>query len=488
MTVATEASRITYTGNGSTTTFNFPYHLERITDMTVFLDSTETTAFTISGTAPFPTGVNVVLDTAPASGVDVRLVRSTLSTQPLDLDNLGPFDQEAVEKQLDNNALVAQDAKGVNEYELSLAQQAATEAEASATAAATSETNAAASATAAAGSATAAATSASNAATSATNAATSATNAATSASNAAISAAAASAIANGGQYTYVLNNTGAITPVAGAAYIIEVDTVFNNPAPAAQFHYRVLVAANNVTVTINRNGSESFAGFGPLIADDIRFTSNGSYFAVNSYDAANWLVVEGAAFDVLNSTVQGAVGPAGPQGDATEWLNGAGVPGAGLGDDGDYYIDTTTIGDVYAKSGGAWALVTNIRGATGATGAAGNDGADGADGADGVITNGITPVTVRSATTLTAGQSEVYVEGNGGPIYTLTLPPFSTTLAPITIYPLDDWSVNNFMISGGGTNIEGVGVTSGPILTVDTNDGAIKLITDDVTNTWKVTK
>ena len=38
-------------------------------------------------------------------------------------------------------------------------------------------------------------------------------------------------------------------------------------------------------------------------------------------------------------------------------LSGAGVPAAGLGSNGNLYVDTTN-GDVYSKSGGAWSLVT----------------------------------------------------------------------------------------------------------------------------------
>ena len=52
-------------------------------------------------------------------------------------------------------------------------------------------------------------------------------------------------------------------------------------------------------------------------------------------------------------------------------LSGSGVPGAGLGNDGDLYIDDLT-GQYYTKSGGAWTL----QGPTGGNGIfdASNDG------------------------------------------------------------------------------------------------------------------
>jgi len=61
------------------------------------------------------------------------------------------------------------------------------------------------------------------------------------------------------------------------------------------------------------------------------------------------------------------------------WLNGTGAPSSGLGNDGDYYLETVT-GDVYSKTSGTWAIVANIKGATGATGATGVSGGVGADG------------------------------------------------------------------------------------------------------------
>jgi hypothetical protein len=51
-------------------------------------------------------------------------------------------------------------------------------------------------------------------------------------------------------------------------------------------------------------------------------------------------------------------------GGGASWYDGSGAPSSGLGDNGDYYLNTAN-GDVYAKSAGAWAVVGNITGPAG---------------------------------------------------------------------------------------------------------------------------
>lgn len=58
----------------------------------------------------------------------------------------------------------------------------------------------------------------------------------------------------------------------------------------------------------------------------------------------------------------GATGPAGA--DGARWYDGAGAPSGATGSNGDYYLNTSN-GDVYAKSGGSWSLVGNVRGPAG---------------------------------------------------------------------------------------------------------------------------
>lgn len=69
----------------------------------------------------------------------------------------------------------------------------------------------------------------------------------------------------------------------------------------------------------------------------------------------------------------GADGAPGADGaDGSNFLDGAGAPAGGLGNDGDHYLRTSN-GDVYLKTAGVWAVVGNIKGPIGATGAAGAD-------------------------------------------------------------------------------------------------------------------
>ena len=213
----------TYTGNGSLTnyTFTFPYLEE--TDIKVSLDGVDTTAYTLAN------ATTISFNTAPASGVAIRIYRDT------DVDNLQStfFAGSAIRAQdLNDNFLqsnyTVQEVKdrfldrtggtmsgdldmGTNKIvnlgtptanadastkayvdsTIGTAGGYAAAAAASASAAAASETAAATSATNAATSATNASTSASGASTSATAAATSATAAASSATAAASSASAA---------------------------------------------------------------------------------------------------------------------------------------------------------------------------------------------------------------------------------------------------------------------------------------------------------
>lgn len=70
-------------------------------------------------------------------------------------------------------------------------------------------------------------------------------------------------------------------------------------------------------------------------------------------------------------------------GAANTVLYGAGAPANGLGDDGNFYIDTVAH-DLYGpKAGGSWPAGTSLVGPQGPAGADGADGADGAQGPQG---------------------------------------------------------------------------------------------------------
>lgn len=90
------------------------------------------------------------------------------------------------------------------------------------------------------------------------------------------------------------------------------------------------------------------------------------------------------------------------------WLNGTGVPAAGLGNDGDYYLDDAT-GDYYTKVTGAWVLQGNLQGATGAAGAPGTPGGALAD--QGIFTDTSDLTTFQSKTQIAGNATVVTVVG-----------------------------------------------------------------------------
>lgn len=98
-------------------------------------------------------------------------------------------------------------------------------------------------------------------------------------------------------------------------------------------------------------------------------STNGDVYA---RDAGSW---------TLTGSIKGAKGDQGVQG--FSMLSGVGVPGAGLGVNGDSYLNVS-IGDTYAKSGGAWALTGNIRGLQGVQGFSVYQGSGAPSGALGV--------------------------------------------------------------------------------------------------------
>jgi hypothetical protein len=77
--------------------------------------------------------------------------------------------------------------------------------------------------------------------------------------------------------------------------------------------------------------------------------------------------------------VQGPIGLTGPTGNTGTpgalWYQGAGIPAAGIGISGDYFLRVST-GDIYQKAGTTWSLVGNIKGPQGLQGIQGLTGAD----------------------------------------------------------------------------------------------------------------
>ena len=115
MTVSSSTNKVSYSGNGSLTTFAYSFKIFDQGDLTVILraaDGTETvqtitTHYTVSGVGS-ASGGNVVFGSAPASGVTVVIIREQPLTQGLDLVANDPFPAESLEEALDKVVFMTQ--------------------------------------------------------------------------------------------------------------------------------------------------------------------------------------------------------------------------------------------------------------------------------------------------------------------------------------------------------------------------------------------
>ncbi len=138
---------------------------------------------------------------------------------------------------------------------------------------------------------------------------------------------------------------------------------------------------NNPVLAIGEMGVETDTGKFK-VGDGVTGWNARGYASDDGADGATWHSGEGVPggglgvdgdyyLDTLNgdvylkdttwSVIANTTGPQGDQGDpGTVWYNGEGAPDAGLGVDGDYYLNTTN-GDVYLKDT-TWSVVANING------------------------------------------------------------------------------------------------------------------------------
>ena len=115
MTVSSSTNKVSYSGNGSLTTFAYTFKVFDQDDLTVILraaDGTETTQtitthYTVTGVGE-ASGGNVVFGSAPASGVTVVIIREQPLTQGLDLVPNTAFPAESLEEALDKVVFITQ--------------------------------------------------------------------------------------------------------------------------------------------------------------------------------------------------------------------------------------------------------------------------------------------------------------------------------------------------------------------------------------------
>lgn len=88
-------------------------------------------------------------------------------------------------------------------------------------------------------------------------------------------------------------------------------------------------------------------------------------FAVLSHEGfgeySNWTI------NLAGGGPKGDTGTGTPGADGATWYNSIGAPASDLGKDNDYCLNVTT-SDIYQKSGGAWSSIGNIKGTAGAAG------------------------------------------------------------------------------------------------------------------------
>ena len=115
MTVSSTTTKVSYSGDGSTTVFAYSFKIFADADLRVIeraSDGTETvksltTHYTVSG-AGTDSGGNVTFGTAPASGVTVIIKRNLTLTQGTDYVANDPFPAESHEQALDRLTFIAQ--------------------------------------------------------------------------------------------------------------------------------------------------------------------------------------------------------------------------------------------------------------------------------------------------------------------------------------------------------------------------------------------
>lgn len=115
MTVSSTTTKVSYSGNGSTTVFAYGFKIFADADLRVIeraADGTETvksltTHYTVSG-AGTDSGGNVTFGTAPANGVTVIIKRNLTLTQGTDYVANDPFPAESHEEALDRLTFIVQ--------------------------------------------------------------------------------------------------------------------------------------------------------------------------------------------------------------------------------------------------------------------------------------------------------------------------------------------------------------------------------------------
>ena len=102
--------RIQYSGDGSETTFAFPFPVLASDDLLVFVNDAPATGFAIAGLAD-PEGGEITFLEPPAAGTSVTLLRRTESIRETEFVDGSPFRAAAINAELDRIMLLAQETR-----------------------------------------------------------------------------------------------------------------------------------------------------------------------------------------------------------------------------------------------------------------------------------------------------------------------------------------------------------------------------------------
>jgi len=130
MAISSTNNRISYSGNGVTTAFAFPYKfltdadlvvISRVTATGVETVKTLTTDYTVTGEG-LDAGGTVTMVVAPASGTQLIIYRDVAATQELDYRENDSFPAESTESGFDKLTMITQRLKDVSERAVTLSE------------------------------------------------------------------------------------------------------------------------------------------------------------------------------------------------------------------------------------------------------------------------------------------------------------------------------------------------------------------------------
>jgi len=157
----------------------------------------------------------------------------------------------------------------------------------------------------------------------------------------------------------------------GVVYDIPIVGGGGSSAIDADVFSRLAVNGSNpVLATYNENAYKFESGHqgitDTLTNEAIIYLNPEDYVSVQVQSTGDPCYIQWSDLEIYN--VLSAKGDQGlPGTPGSLWHNGSGVPGVGIGNDTDYYLDNDN-GDVYYKSGGIWSLTTNSMGTQGPQG------------------------------------------------------------------------------------------------------------------------